>query len=335
MTSTATALPPARVATRRRPGGPVLGVVLGLATAAVVAMTLVRLVPFDAAVPFAQLVGLTPWVAGAAALLLVVVLLARRRALALLVAACVVGQALWVVPFFVPEERAPATGSAPLRVLGANAWLGQADARQVVDLVRAEDVQVLAVVELTADFRERLVAEGLEEVLPHHVDDKAGNGSEGSGLWSALPLTDVDLTPFSTFAMPSATVELDGRPVRVTAVHPVPPLLRTTSTWHDELLRLGARARADAQPQVLVGDFNATYDHASFRALLGDRFQDATRSAGHGLNLSWSARPGTPDLLDLDHVVTDRENVVTDVGSVAVRGSDHRAILATVHVPRP
>ena len=44
---------------------------------------------------------------------------------------------------------------------------------------------------------------------------------------------------------------------------------------------------------------------------------------------------GTPALLVLDHVVTDRENVVTDVDSLHMPGSDHRAIVATVHVPRP
>ncbi|WP_435738355.1 endonuclease/exonuclease/phosphatase family protein [Cellulosimicrobium sp. PMB13] len=324
-----------RVTTRHRPGGPVLGAVLVTLTVVVVVMTLVRLVPFDAATPFAQLVGMTPWVAALAAVLLVVVLVARRRLLAVLVAACVVGHAVWLAPFFGSEQPSPPAGAAPLRVLGVNAWFGQADAAQVVDLVRAEEVQVLAVVELTTDFRERLVAAGIDDLLPHHVDAKVGTGSPGSGLWSALPLDDVDTTDFSTFAMPAATVEVDGRLVRVTAVHPVPPLPEITHQWKAELLRLTARVEDDPLPQVLVGDFNATYDHASFRSLLGDRFHDATRSAGQGLNLSWSARLGTPALLDLDHVVTDRENVVTDVRSVQVTNSDHRAILATVHVPRP
>lgn len=320
--------------TRRRPGGPVLGAVLVTLTVVVSAMTLVRLVPFDAATPFAQLVGMTPWVGALAALLLVVVVVARRRLLAVLVAACVVGHAIWLAPFFVPDQAAPPAGAAPLRVLGVNAWFGQADAEQVVELVRAEDVQVLAVVELTTDFRDRLVAAGIEDVLPHHVDAKVGTGSPGSGLWSALPLDDVDTTEFSTFAMPAATVEVDGRPVRVTAVHPVPPLPEITHQWKAELLRLTARVQDDPLPQVLVGDFNATYDHASFRSLLGDRFHDATRSVGQGLNLSWSARLGTPALLDLDHVVTDRENVVTDVRSVQITDADHRAILATVHLAR-
>ncbi|MFC8921127.1 endonuclease/exonuclease/phosphatase family protein [Cellulosimicrobium sp. NPDC057127] len=322
----------ARVSTRRRPGGPVVTAVLATVTAVVVALTFVRLVPFDAVTPFAQLVGVTPWVGALGVLALVGAALARRRLVALLLVPCLVAQALWLAPFVTPGPAAP-PGSVPLRVLGVNAWFGQADAEAVVRTVREQDVDTLAVVELTTDFRERLVAAGIEELLPHHVDAKVGTGSPGSGLWSALPLSDVDTTEFSTFAMPSAVVQVEGVPVRVTAVHPVPPLPDLAPQWHAEMLRLADRAHDDPLPQVLVGDFNATYDHATFRDLLGDRFHDATRSAGQGLNLSWSLRQGTPPVLDLDHVVTDRENVVTDVGSLPVPTSDHRAIVATVHLP--
>ncbi|MBD5785224.1 endonuclease/exonuclease/phosphatase family protein [Cellulosimicrobium terreum] len=333
MTSVSTAPAPTRVPTRRRPGGRFLTVLLALGAGVVVAMTLVRAVPYDAVPPLAQLVGLTPWVAGLAVVGLAVVLLARRRVLAALLAACVVAQAVWLVPAFVPGPPVP-DGAVPLRVLGVNAWFGQADAEQVVDLVRSNDVQVLAVVELTTDFRARLVDAGIEDVLPHHVDAKVADGAPGSGLWSALPLTDVDTTEFSEFAMPSATVDVDGAPVRVTAVHPVPPLPRITRSWQADMLALADRAHDDPMSQVLVGDFNSTDDHATFRQLLGDRFHDATRSSGSGLDLSWSPRQGSPPVLNLDHVVTDRENVVTDVESLEVRDSDHRAVVATVHVPR-
>ncbi|MBD8078806.1 endonuclease/exonuclease/phosphatase family protein [Cellulosimicrobium arenosum] len=330
-TATVTRLPTGRVTTRRRPGGRIVTVLLTALAVVVVVMTLVRAVPYDAVPPLAQVVGFTPWVAALAAVTLVAAALARRGALAAVVGVCVVAQAFWVVPYVVPGPAA-ATGSASLRVLGVNAWVGSADAEQVVDLVRDEDVQVLAVVELTEELRDRLVDAGIEDVLPHHVDAKVANGSPGSGLWSALPLSDPDTTEFSTFAMPSATVEVDGTPVRVTAVHPVPPLLEITDVWHTEMLALADRAQADPTPQVLVGDFNSTYEHATFRRLLGDRFHDATRSSGSGLDLSWSLREGQPPVLDLDHVVTDRENVVTDVESLQLHDSDHRALVATVHV---
>lgn len=334
-TSAAPGSRPARVTTRRRPGGPVLTVLLAVGTAGVVAMTLVRAVPADAVTPVAQVVGFTPFVAVGAVVGLVLTLLARRWVLAALLTVCVAAQAVWVVPAFVPGQ-APPDDAVSLRVMGANVWLGSADADALVDLVREQDVQVLAVLELTTDLRGSLVEAGIEDVLPYSVDAKVGSGALGSGLWSALPLDDVDTEPFSNDAMPAATVRVDGVPVRVTAVHPIPPIPEYVEIWHEETGALAERADADPLPQVLVGDFNATYDHATFRRLLGDRFHDASRSSGSGLDLSWSPAPGTvPPVLNLDHVVTDRENVVTDVGSLHLPGSDHRAIVATVHVPRP
>jgi len=335
MSSASTTDPPARVTTRRRAGGPLLTVLLAAGTVVAVALTLVRAVPYDAVTPLAQVVGFTPFVAVGAVVGLVLTLVARRWVLAALLAVCVVAQAVWLVPAFVPGPAAP-DDAASLRVMGANAWLGSADADALVDLVRDQDVQVLAVVELTKDLRERLVAAGVEDVLPYAVDAKVGSGALGSGLWSALPLRDVDTEPFSNDAMPAATVEVDGVPVRVTAVHPIPPIPEYVRVWGEETAALAERAEADPLPQVLVGDFNATHDHATFRRLLGDRFHDASRASGGGLDLSWSPQPGrVPPVLSLDHVVTDRENVVTDVGSLHLPGSDHRAIVATVHVPRP
>ncbi|MFF3063881.1 endonuclease/exonuclease/phosphatase family protein [Oerskovia sp. NPDC057915] len=153
-----------------------------------------------------------------------------------------------------------------------------------------------------------------------------------AGLWSRTALTDPDTSEWSTFAMPAATVDVDGSPVRVTAVHPVPPLPEITGVWHQEMADLARRAHDEPLPQVLLGDFNATYDHASFRAVLGDRFHDATRTAGRGLNLSWPVGERVPTFLDLDHVVVDAGMRVDDLDSLVVPGSDHRALAVTVQV---
>ena len=50
---------------------------------------------------------------------------------------------------------------------------------------------------------------------------------------------------------------------------------------------------------------------------------------------SWPADRRYPPLVDLDHVVVDEGMRVDDVGLVAVPGTDHLAILATVQVVPP
>ncbi len=319
-------------ASRRRPGGRAVGLGLWVLGGMVLAMTLVRAVPYDGVTPLAQVVGVTPWVVPLALLVAAAALVLRRRLLAILCAVALVAQVAWVGPFFVPGAGIEAGAQGTLRVLTVNAYFGQADAAAVVQMVHEQDADVLAVVELTADFHDRLEAAGIETVMPHHVDTKVGTGSPGSGLWSRTVLSDPDTSEWSTFAMPAATVDVDGTPVRVTAVHPVPPLPEITGVWHQEMADLARRAHDEPLAQVLLGDFNATYDHASFRAVLGDRFHDATRTAGHGLNLSWPVGERVPTFLDLDHVVVDEGMRVDDLSSLVVPGSDHRAFAVTVQV---
>ncbi|RXR25650.1 endonuclease/exonuclease/phosphatase family protein [Oerskovia turbata] len=319
-------------ATRPRPGGRAVGLALWVLGGVVLAMTLVRAVPYDGVTPVAQLVSLTPWVVPLALLVAPAALVLRRRLLAMLCGVALVAQVAWVAPFFVPGQGIETDARGTLRVLTVNAYFGQADADAVVRMVHEQDADVLAVVELTAAFHDRLEAAGIEAVMPHHVDAKVGTGSPGSGLWSRSALADPDTSEWSTFAMPAATVDVDGTPVRVTAVHPVPPLPEITDVWHQEMADLARRAHDEPLPQVLLGDFNSTYDHASFRAVLGDRFRDATRTAGHGLNLSWPVGERAPTFLDLDHVVVDEGMRVDDLDSLVVPGSDHRALAVTVQV---
>ena len=216
-------------------------------------------------------------------------------------------------------------------VLSVNALLGGADAEQIVAAVRTHRVDVLAVVELTPELVDRLGEAGLASLLPFAVD-ASGSRATGSGLWSATAFTEPEASEGATFAMPSAVVQVNGHAVRVRAVHPFPPLPGSVGTWAGELDALAARAHADPTRQILLGDFNATYDHATFRALLGERFVDATRTAGDGLNLSWPADGWIPPLADLDHVVLDRDMAVGTIESIRIEGTDHRALLAHVAV---
>ncbi|WP_336706717.1 endonuclease/exonuclease/phosphatase family protein [Oerskovia sp. USHLN155] len=322
--------PPSRA---RRAGAVAWTVVLSLCLVGVGALTLARTLGFDGVTPFAQLVSLTPWVALAALVVLLLSLSRRRWVLSAVAGVLVVAHAVWLVPFFVPGPGIEPGADGTLRVMATNALYGRADARAVVEAVREEEVELLSVVELTDDFETALVAAGIEDVLPYAwTRTHPTEGAAGSGLWSATPLTDPRDGVASRFHQPSAVVGVDGTSVRVTAVHSHPPTPGEVDLWTDDLALLGDAAHADPTSQILLGDFNATSDHSAFRDLLGDRFADATRLAGDGLNLSWPADRRYPPLVDLDHVVVDAGMRVDDVGPVAIPGTDHLAILATVQV---
>lgn len=80
---------------------------------------------------------------------------------------------------------------------------------------------------------------------------------------------------------------------------------------------------------VLMGDFNSTWDHASFRYLLGDRFTDAGQSAGEGLHMTF---PAVFPIAEIDHIIYDKGVRATDLATKRIQGSDHLALLATLTI---
>jgi endonuclease/exonuclease/phosphatase (EEP) superfamily protein YafD len=294
-----------------------------------------RVLPFDSVVPLPQIVPFTPWAALVALPLLIIALFSRRWVLTLLLAASLAGFVYWTAPFFVPPETSAAADPADvgtLRVMTVNAMYGQADAETVVDLVESQHVEVLAVQELTPGFEAALADAGLDDLLAHSFTVPAADSPGGSGLWASTPLTEEEQASGTSFAMPSALVDVGGTEVRVTVVHPYPPMPAEVTTWRTELVELTDQVHSDETPQIMAGDFNATYDHASFREVLGSRFVDATREWGAGPTVTWPEGSRVPALFALDHVVVEKDMPVSDVVSMQVPGTDHRALLATVVV---
>ncbi|WP_369370655.1 endonuclease/exonuclease/phosphatase family protein [Promicromonospora sp. Populi] len=251
----------------------------------VLLVALARAIPFDGAVVLPQLVAFTPWATLLTLPLLIVTLFSRRWVLTVLLAASLAGFVYWMAPFFVPPDTSTTADPADpgtLRVMTVNVLYGQADAESVVELVSTQHVEVLSVQELTPAFEQALADAGLDDLLAHSFTVPAEDSPAGSGLWSSMPLTDQEQLSGTTFAMPSALVDVGDTEVRVTAVHPYPPMPTEIATWHTELGELTEHVHAESAPQILAGDFNATYDHASFRELLGSRFSDATREWGAG-----------------------------------------------------
>ena len=86
--------------------------------------------------------------------------------------------------------------------------------------------------------------------------------------------------------------------------------------------------------RVLAGDFNATFDHAALRAVLGRGYDDAARAVGRGRAWTWRPLRLPFPRLGLDHVLVDPRIRVASVNLVRVAGSDHRSVVADLVLPR-
>ncbi|SMG32123.1 Uncharacterized conserved protein YafD, endonuclease/exonuclease/phosphatase (EEP) superfamily [Rhodococcus rhodochrous J3] len=271
--------------------------------------------------------------AGAVGLLILLALRAWRSAV---VALLVVLAGVWThLPLFVPSRPSfpERTAGEPIIVLQANIRLGEADAAGVVDLVRQYDADVLTVEELTDDAVTRLRAAGIDDLLPEQFVSPRPEGGGGTGIYSRFPLRDAE--PLGRFAMQNLVADLDlgdGRTVVLAAVHPMPPYPEPAWQWAAEMEKLGVllRERAgDDGPVIVSGDFNSTWSHTRYRALLTDGFVDAADQTGAGLLPSFPADAAYPAVIGIDRMIT-RDAVVNRLTRIDIPGSDHHGLVASV-----
>ncbi|WP_152362703.1 endonuclease/exonuclease/phosphatase family protein [Microlunatus speluncae] len=262
---------------------------------------------------------------------LIALIRARKRLLlaviTILVAIMLALHGSWLGPLFVPDGR-PATTSE-FRVLSVNVLGGAADARRLDEA--AGDADLVVLLEFEPDAMEELDRLGWSERFPHQVgaDER---GVNGSAVFSRFPLSDSELLPQTTFQQWMATAEVpEVGPVRVIGVHPCNPYcgMSRFQSEHRLIRRIAAEQPAD-QPLIVAGDFNAVDDHRAMQELRSDGLRSATDVAGAGWQPTFPAGRRFPALIPIDHVLINDRLTATQVGTVAIPGTDHLGILATL-----
>ncbi|MEV6365587.1 endonuclease/exonuclease/phosphatase family protein [Micromonospora musae] len=295
----------------------------------------IRLIGLDRG-PLVQALAFTPYVAAGSLLPVVLTVALRRHWPALVAAVTTVALVGVVAPRALSSTPLPVTGPA-VRLLTANLLAGAADPHTLVELVRANRVDVLVVQEFTPDAQADLDRLGLDRLLPYRRLN-AVDGTPGSGLYSRFPISDAGVRhnrggwgftqAYGTIAVPGAP------PVRVESAHPSAPYaIDQVDFWRTDLAAQPP-ATPDGMLRILAGDFNATLDHGPLRALLHTGYVDAADATGQGLVGTWGPYDG--DLIPpvtIDHVLVDRRIAARSVEVFGLPGSDHRAVLATLGLP--
>ncbi|WP_062429813.1 endonuclease/exonuclease/phosphatase family protein [Herbidospora daliensis] len=300
------------------------------------AWVLLRLVPGDVGFWWVQLVAFTPYVALSSPVALLLALLARRWvAGGAALAVCLVFAAL-VVPRMVGES--PSGGGGPrLRVLAVNLLAGGAPAEEVVRLVRSVRADVVAFQELSPDAVEAMERAGLDALLPNRVTE-ARRGTRGSGIYSRFPVERVGLHDFGGFGQLVGRLDVEGVAVEMVSVHPCAPYVaRLHACWGEGL---DALSQTGGAARLLIGDFNATLDHARVRALLDAGYRDAAEVTGNGLQTTWPALPrdfyGLPiPSVTIDHVLADSRTAIHAFSVHTLPNTDHKAVFAELELPGP
>lgn len=298
-----------------------------------VAITAARLLEPDSRAGIA-LVAFTPLALPlyAAALLLALGRLAltrRWRGAALPIAlVAVAGLGLhgwWYAPQVSGSNPPAAAGATPLVVMTANLRLGEADGIEVVRTASEQHVDLLVLQEVTPAVLADMDRSGLPDLLPYRVGEP-GSMARGTMAFARAPLSDAVRLPTALGSWSFVMGDL-----RVQAVHPTYPV-DATGWKHEQAVVLGAVA--DGEPDLVVGDFNATVDHPSLRTLADRGYRDVGELANDGWHPTWPAG-GKYDVLGLplaqiDHVLVGERLAALGMVTRGVPSSDHRAVVATV-----
>jgi endonuclease/exonuclease/phosphatase (EEP) superfamily protein YafD len=272
----------------------------------------------------------------ASALVGAAVLATGRRARPIAAGLAVAGLAA-AAPVVRRAARRPgaAPGPGDVTVLTANVWHGGADSGSLAALVAVERPDFVVLPEAGSDFRDKLMP--LLAGLGYRAWVASG-GRHRDGYDVVLLVGesagDVRVRPGRGLRLPhlEATGGILG-PHTLYAVHPTAPMSRrSTAWWHEELALIGSWCAGPVAPLV-AGDFNATFDHPALRAALG-RCRSAAEGTGRGLVGTFPA--GMPRWLgiQIDHVLVPSDAVTTRFEVLDLAGSDHRAVLARVRLPR-
>lgn len=244
-------------------------------------------------------------------------------------AVAAVASALAAIPIFaylVPASDAalPLEREPILRALSLNVWFRNDDPLRLVDYLETSAADVIVLQEISEPD-----ARSLHANLPSYPHAYVEGASQTDAvLFSRWPITRAQVVQLAERGVGAIRVELDwrGHSFIVLGAHlhwPIGP--RTSVRRNAELTGLAVLAQAQAEPVVLLGDFNITPWSQHFSAFMkASGLRDC--ALGHGLDPTWPSQLLIVGIR-IDHCFASPHWRVLDARVGPSVGSDHRPIV--------
>ncbi len=229
-------------------------------------------------------------------------------------------------------RREPET--VALTILTANVLKGRADAGALAVVITRERPDLVVLPESGPDYRDKLMpllGETGYRSWTSSVTDR--HDGRGVTLLAAPRAGDVHVRPGT--GMRLRHLEATGGVLgarRFYAVHTSAPTRRRFARALCRELGLIRSWTAGPVAPIVVGDLNATLDHSRLRAALGG-CRSAAAGTGRGLVGTYPSSAPRACGIQIDHVLVPAGSVTSRFEVVDLPGTDHRAVLTTVHLP--
>lgn len=278
----------------------------------------------------------SPFVILAAVVAILVFLWSRHFVMAGLATCLAVAVVVPQVPWYV--SATPAPEGVTVRAMTANMLYGRADPRSLM-AVASREADVLMLQELTPKAVQGLTDAGIDREFPHRAVE-ARPGAAGAAVYSRYPLSNVETIHDFEMPMVKADLLVPGAQDELTvlSMHFAAPWPQPIGGWQHDVAMFpntlnDLASRSGDAPILIGGDFNSTIDMRPFRDLLTNGYRDASEQAGSGRTLTYPSNNRIPPFMGIDHFLTRNATAVA-TRTVAIEGTDHRALLATIVVPR-
>lgn len=232
-----------------------------------------------------------------------------------------------ILPFyFQPTAQANPSEHVdqPISVMHVNINYQNTDFLPLQKLVSKVNPDVLVVVELPTDNYQKVEALLPEYTTKFHIPGRARLGM-AFFIKPTIKAT-FDRTYFSQYQdYPSIVAQLVdqvGQTYSFALIHPPPPITAKTQAIRNEVLSGAALwAATQANPTIILGDFNATSWSKVFQDMLANGQLTDSR-LGNGLQPSWPEFLPKIFRIPIDHVLV-RDLAVVDRQILPSVGSDH------------
>jgi len=247
--------------------------------------------------------------------------------------ACAILNLVPILPYYSTPAHSASTDLINFKLLQANAFEQNRNYAEFLAEAKRLNPDVVVLQELTEEWETNTAS--LNQNYPFAVIEARPSGA-GMAVFSRHPLVTKELLALDGSNHVSLRVEVEIEYTRVTllALHPTTPV----TPWkfknrNKQFAEAAAIMKATKGPKLLVGDLNVTMWSPYFQRLLRDSgLRDARR--GFGLQTTWPVPLPSFLRLAIDHCLVSEEWFVQGITTGANTGSDHKAILFELALPK-